>query len=60
MTLKEKKLEKQVAALNKENTELNKQLQQLIQTNLDLQKLFFEQQDKYKELFDRYLGIVRK
>ena len=60
MTLKEKRLYRELKAVRAENDELNRLNQELIEANLQLNKMFFEQQDKFQAIFGEYLGIVEK
>lgn len=60
MTHKEKQLCKELKAVRAECAELNKLNQDLIEANLQLNKMFFEQQEKFMSIFGDYLGIVEK
>ena len=60
MPTKEKQLYQKLKAVKSENEELNKLNQELIEANLELNKMFFEQQEKFMQIFGDYLGLVEK
>lgn len=60
MTLKEKQLYRELKAVRAEVDEMNKLNQELIEANLELNKMFFEQQEKFMQIFGDYLGLVDK